>query len=115
MPEPLPTTITFPASLHNRGCFREPLRDTVFSPGETEAGSAGTQPDQGIARPTVCRWHHLVPASSLAGTFLTHRTPEFMPWKIQPDSLAVAPPPSLRFAWARRPWALACFGGTVVL
>ena len=28
---------------------------TSSAPGETEAGSAGTQPDQGIARPTVCR------------------------------------------------------------
>src|SRR5262249_32771911 len=27
----------------------------VLPPGETEAGSAGEQPDRGIARPTVCQ------------------------------------------------------------
>ena len=54
---PTSTTITFPDHLSNRSCPSEPLRGTVRSPGETEAGSAGTQPDQGITRPTVCRWH----------------------------------------------------------
>ena len=42
-------------------CSRGPLSCTVRSPGETEAGSAETQPDQGIARPTVCRWHSAAP------------------------------------------------------
>jgi hypothetical protein len=42
-------------------CSRGPLSSTVPSPGETEAGSAETQPDQGIARPTVCRWHSAAP------------------------------------------------------
>ncbi len=31
-------------------------RAIVAWPGETEVGSAGTQPNQGIARPTVRRW-----------------------------------------------------------
>src|SRR4051794_9520 len=36
--------------------FLDRLRFTLPPPGETESGSAGTQPDRGIAWPRVRRW-----------------------------------------------------------
>jgi hypothetical protein len=51
-----PTTITFPDRHSSRACRAEPFPGRLSSPGETEAGSAGTQPDQGLTRPTVSRW-----------------------------------------------------------
>jgi hypothetical protein len=42
-----PTTITFPDLDDSRACRAEPFLATLSSPGETESGSAGTQPDKG--------------------------------------------------------------------
>jgi len=42
-----PTTITFPDPHDSRACRAEPFPVTLSSPGETESGSAGTQPDKG--------------------------------------------------------------------
>jgi hypothetical protein len=50
-----PTTITFPVRPCDWHCLGERWSAIVSSPGETEAGSAGTQPDRGIARPTAGR------------------------------------------------------------
>ena len=44
---PASTTITFPDRLANWSCPDDPPRGTVSTPGETEAGSAGTQPAKG--------------------------------------------------------------------
>lgn len=42
-----PTTITFPVLDDSRACRAEAFPVTLSSPGETESGSAGTQPDKG--------------------------------------------------------------------
>jgi len=59
-------------------CSRPPLCCTVTAPGETAAGSAETQPDQGITRPTVCRWHSVDPGQQPGRGLLLaigHRSP----------------------------------------
>ena len=43
----VPTTITFPDPDDSRACRAEPFPVTLAAPGETESGSAGTQPDKG--------------------------------------------------------------------
>src|SRR5438552_12190074 len=46
---------------------RAGFRATLLLPGQTEAGSAGAQPDQGITRPTVYRDGHPKVAPNHAG------------------------------------------------
>src|SRR5947209_13384605 len=60
----------------------------VLPPSETEAGSAGTQPDQGITRPMVCRKAILAPGlvTLAPGLLPPLSDTEVMPWKIQPAS-----------------------------
>ena len=83
-----PTTITFPDPRDNRACRAQPLPAMLSSPGETEAGSAGTQPDQGITRSTVCR--KALQRSGLASPVPGH----FYPFGHPSYALKIQPSPS---------------------
>src|SRR5262249_31377265 len=67
-------------------CSGHPAALGLPAPGATEAGSAGVQPDRGIARPTVYRGYtpRRPPPTLVAGGPLPHpRAPESMPPKTQ--------------------------------
>ena len=84
--------LLFPIRDVSRACSAGPLAATLSAPGETEAGSAGTQPDQGITRPTVARWapHQRSSVTSVAGDRFPPSDTRAMPPKIQPAPSLVA-------------------------